>query len=42
VIWKEKKRNNRIFNHKEESLQQLVDKIKLISFLWLKAIYDTL
>jgi len=33
-IWKE--RNNRIFNGKECSIMRLVDKIKLLSFSWLK------
>jgi hypothetical protein len=35
VIWK--KKNNRIFQHKEESLQQLLGKIKLLSLWRLKA-----
>ena len=34
-IWKE--RNSRIFNGKECSTYQIVDKIKSLSFLWLKA-----
>jgi len=34
-IWKE--RNNKIFNGKECSILQLVDKTKSLSFLWLKA-----
>lgn len=34
-IWKE--RNNRLFNGKECSTFQIVDKIKSLSFLWLKA-----
>ena len=34
-IWKE--RNNRLFNGKECSILQVVDKIKSPSFLWLKA-----
>jgi len=33
-IWKE--RNNRIFKGKECSILRLVDKIKLLSFSWLK------
>lgn len=37
TIWKE--RNRRIFNQKEEQLQQLLDKIKLLSFWWLKTKY---
>jgi len=28
--------NNRIFNHKEETVQQLLNKIKILSFWWLK------
>jgi len=35
VIWCE--RNVRVFNQKEESLQHLLDKIKLQSYWWLKA-----
>ena len=34
-IWKE--RNNKIFNAKECSILQVVDKIKVISYVWLKA-----
>jgi len=34
-IWKE--RNNRIFNAKECSILQVLDKIKAISYVWLKA-----
>lgn len=34
VIWKEK--NNRILNHKEDSMQHLLDKIKLLSYQWMK------
>lgn len=33
-IWKE--RNNQIFNVKNCSVQQVVDKIKALSFMWLK------
>jgi len=33
-IWKE--RNNRIFNDKECSILQIVDKIKSLSYSWLK------
>jgi len=33
-IWKE--RNNRIFNDKNCSISQLVDKIKSLTFMWLK------
>jgi len=33
-MWKE--RNNRVFNGKECSMSRLVDKIKLLSFSWLK------
>ena len=33
-IWKE--RNNRIFNDKQCSILRMVDKIKLLTFLWLK------
>jgi len=40
VIWK--KRNNRNFNNKEETIQQLLDNIKLLSFWWLKAIHVNL
>jgi len=35
VIWKE--RNNRIFNNKAEDLCKLLDNVKLMSFLWLRA-----
>lgn len=34
VIWKE--RNNKIFNNKAASIYELVDKVKLLSFLWLE------
>jgi hypothetical protein len=33
-IWKE--RNNRIFNAKESSIMQVVDKIKSLTYRWLK------
>jgi len=33
-IWKE--RNNRVFNDKHCSIPQVVDKIKSLTFLWLK------
>jgi hypothetical protein len=39
-IWKE--RNNRIFKAKECSLLQVVDKIKAISYAWLKAKFASL
>ncbi|RHN59920.1 putative reverse transcriptase zinc-binding domain-containing protein [Medicago truncatula] len=39
-IWKE--RNNRVFNDKNCSIPQLVDKIKSLTFLWLKGKYVTL
>jgi len=39
-IWKE--RNNRIFNDKHCSILQLVDKIKSLSFVWLKAKFPSL
>ena len=35
VIWKE--RNHRIFNNKAEDLCKLLDNVKLMSFLWLRA-----
>jgi len=35
TIWKE--RNNHIFNNKTLELHQLLDKVKLLSFTWLKA-----
>ena len=35
VIWKE--RNNRIFQHKAQDLTQLLESVKVMSFLWLKA-----
>jgi len=31
------KRNNRLFNHKENSIEQLLDKVKIHSFWWMKA-----
>jgi len=34
VLWKE--RNNMIFNNKVELIHDLVDKVKLLSFWWLK------
>jgi hypothetical protein len=39
-IWKE--RNNRLFNDKECSVIQVVDKIKALAFRWLKAKFVTL
>jgi hypothetical protein len=33
-IWKE--RNNRLFNGKDSSIHQVVDRIKLLAFMWLK------
>ena len=39
-IWKE--RNNRLFNGKECPVFQVVDRIKSISYMWLKAKYVTL
>jgi len=39
-IWKE--RNNRLFNDKESSVHQVVDKINSLTFMWLKAKYATL
>jgi hypothetical protein len=39
-IWKE--RNNRLFNGKQCSTLQVVDKIKSLSFLWLKAKFPSL
>jgi len=39
-IWKE--RNNMLFNDKECSTSQIVDKIKLLIFMWLKAKFATL
>jgi len=35
TIWKE--RNRRIFNNKSLELHQLLNKVKLLSFTWLKA-----
>ncbi|AES67177.1 hypothetical protein MTR_2g087750 [Medicago truncatula] len=35
VIWNE--RNHRIFQHKENSIDQLLDKVKYYSLWWLKA-----
>jgi len=37
VIWKE--RNSKKFKHKEKTLQCLLDKIKLQTFLWSKVKY---
>jgi len=34
-VWKE--RNNRIFKDKAEDLAQLLDRVKFVSFSWLKA-----
>jgi len=39
-IWKE--RNNRLFKGKECPVYQVVDRIKFISYMWLKAKYATL
>jgi len=39
-IWKE--RNNRLFNGKQSSILQVVDKIKSLAFMWLKEKYPTL
>ena len=39
-IWKE--RNNRIFNNKQSSVMQVVDKIKSLSFMSLKAKFASL
>ena len=39
-IWKE--RNNRVFNDKKCSIQQVVDKIKSTTFMWLKGKYANL
>lgn len=39
-IWKE--RNNGIFNSKVSSIMQVVDRIKLLTFKWLKVKYATL
>jgi hypothetical protein len=39
-IWKE--RNNRIFNAKASSILQVVDRIKLLTFQWLKVKFATL
>jgi len=39
-IWKE--RNNRLFNGKQSSIIQVVDKIKSLTFMWLKEKYPTL
>jgi len=36
-IWKE--RNNRLFNGKQSSILQVVDKIKSLAFTWLKEKY---
>jgi hypothetical protein len=39
-IWKE--RNNRIFNEKNSSIMQVVDRIKLLTFKWLKVKFASL
>ena len=39
VIWKE--RNNRVFNQKASELQQMTDRVKKLSFQWLKACMST-
>jgi hypothetical protein len=39
-IWKE--RNNRVFTNKNCSILQVVDKIKCLTFMWLKGKYVTL
>jgi len=39
-IWKE--RNNRLFNGKQSSIVQVVDRIKSLTFMWLKEKYPTL
>jgi len=39
-IWKE--RNNRVFNAKECSILEVVDKIKALSYVWLKAKFTSL
>ena len=39
-IWKE--RNNMLFNGKECSIMQMVDKIKSLTFMWLKAKFPSL
>jgi hypothetical protein len=39
-IWKE--RNNRVFNDKKCTIQQVVDKIKSLTFMWLKGKYPNL
>jgi len=39
-IWKE--RNNRLFNGKQTSILQVVDKIKSLAFMWLKEKHPTL
>jgi hypothetical protein len=39
-LWKE--RNNRIFNNLESSISQVVDKIKSVTFRWLKVKLTTL
>ena len=39
-IWKE--RNNRIFNDKHCSIQQVVDKVKSLTFMWLKGKFGNL
>ena len=39
-IWKE--RNNRVFNDKNSSIPQVVDKIKSLTFMWLKEKYVSL
>jgi len=37
-----KERNNRLFNDKECSTSHIVDKIKSLTFMWLKAKFITL
>jgi len=39
-IWKE--RNNRLFNGKQSSIPNVVDKIKSLAFMWLKEKYPSL
>jgi len=39
-IWKE--RNNRIFNAKECSILQVVDKIKSVTYMWLRVKFTSL
>jgi len=40
VIWKEW--NNRVFDQKKESIHRLLDKVKLLSYQWLKEKYVSL